>query len=226
LFNTLGKEYLAEIDGWAEAIVLVEFPRHFMYIGSTTMIEIEGVIPPVITPFSEGGDVDWDAHARNLARWNKERVTGYLVLGSNGETPFLQEAEKIRLIESTVEHAAPGRLIMAGTGLEGTRETTRLTNLAAEHGAHTALILSPCFFRSHMTESALVRHYMTVADSSRIPILLYSVPAYTQLAIPEQVVARVGSHPNVLGMKDSAGDVARLAVLKNLVPSSFQLIVG
>src|SRR5437762_163697 len=99
-------------------------------------LRITGVLPPMLTPFTEDGDVDEAAHLRNLGRWNGEELAGYVVLGSNSETPYLSEEEKLGLIELTVEHARPGRLVVAGTGLESTRETIRFTRLAADRGAH------------------------------------------------------------------------------------------
>ena len=95
---------------------------------------IEGVMPPMITPFKEDGDVDYDGHIRNMEKWNEASLSGYVVLGSNSETAYLNEKEKIRLIELTVKHAASNRLILAGTGMESVRETISLTNKAADMG--------------------------------------------------------------------------------------------
>ncbi len=190
------------------------------------MLTIRGVIPPMLTPFRENGDVDYDAHSRNITRWNQVDLGGYLVLGSNGETPYLTEAEKLKLIELTVQQAAKGRTIIAGTGLESTRETIRLTNLAAELGVHAALVLTPSYFGPQMTDEALIRHFRHVANASPIPILLYSVPAYTHLTISVEAVQKLSEHANIIGMKDSSGDVPRLASLKNAVPPDFHLIVG
>lgn len=189
-------------------------------------LDIRGVMPPMLTPFKQNGDIDFDAHVRNLARWNKDDLGGYLVLGSNGETPYLTETEKLQLIELTVQHAAKGRTIIAGTGLESTRETIRLTNVAAGVGAHVALVLTPSFFGAQMTDAALVRHYHAVADAARIPILLYSVPVYTHLSISVNAVRELSRHANIIGMKDSSGDVPRFGALKEVVPEKFNLIVG
>ena len=189
-------------------------------------LAIRGMIPPMLTPFTASGDVDYDAHARNLERWRKDDLGGYLVLGSNSETPYLTEEEKLKLIGLTAEHAAAGRIILAGTGLESTRETIRFTNLAAGAGAHAALVLTPSFYTSQMTDEALVRHFCEVADRSRIPVLIYNVPAYTHLVISVNAVRILSGHPNIVGLKDSSGDIPRLAALKNAVPDSFHLIVG
>ena len=191
-----------------------------------TKLDIHGVFPPMLTPFKQNGDVDFDAHKRNLERWNKDNLSGYLVLGSNSETPFLTETEKLNLIRLTVEHAAKDRSIIAGTGLEATGETIRLTNLAANLGAHVALVLTPCFYGSQMNDEALIHHFRQVADASRIPILIYNVPAYTKLSISVEAARVLSEHPNIIGMKDSSGDVPRLSSLIGVLPKTFNLIVG
>ncbi len=188
--------------------------------------EIRGVIPPMLTPFTEEGDVDFDAHGENIRRWNAQHLAGYLVLGSNSETPYLTESEKQKLIELSVEHSAKGRIILAGTGLESTRETIRMTNLAARAGANAALVLTPGFYTPLMTGAAMVRHFRQVADGSQIPILIYNMPAYTHVNIPLEAVGELSQHPNIVGMKDSAGDVPRLAAILSVVPRAFNLIVG
>jgi 4-hydroxy-2-oxoglutarate aldolase len=188
--------------------------------------EIRGVYPPMLTPFTAAGDVDYNAHKRNIDRWNKIGLAGYLVLGSNSETPYLNESEKMKLIELTMQYASRGRTVLAGTGLESTRETIRLTNMAAELGAHAALVLTPCFYGSQMTDEALVGHFSRIADASRIPVLLYSVPVYTHLAISVEAVGILSRHQNIIGMKDSSGDVPRLAALLKAVPEAFHIVVG
>lgn len=190
------------------------------------MLALQGVIPPMMTPFTAAGEIDYGAHARNIARWNKDDLGGYLVLGSNSETPYLNETEKLKLIESTVSHAAAGRVVIAGTGLESSRETIRLTNLAAEQGARAALVLTPSFYGSQMTDASLVNHFRLVADSARIPILIYNVPAYTHLSISVTTVGILSNHPNIIGIKDSSGDIPRLALLMNEVASSFNVVMG
>ncbi|MBI3764996.1 MAG: dihydrodipicolinate synthase family protein, partial [Ignavibacteriales bacterium] len=189
-------------------------------------LDIHGVLPPMLTPFTQNGDVDYDGHIGNIKRWNGHQLGGYVVLGTNSETPYLTEAEKVKLIELTVQYAAKGRMIFAGTGLESTRETVRLTNCAAELGVHAALVLTPCFYGSQMNDETLIHHFRQVADASRIPILIYNMPANTHLNISIEAVRVLSEHPNIIGMKDSSGDVPRLASLINVVPKTFNLIVG
>ncbi|HYQ86242.1 MAG TPA: dihydrodipicolinate synthase family protein [Bacteroidota bacterium] len=188
--------------------------------------KIRGVYPPMITPFTKEGEVDYAAHKRNVERWNKEELGGYLVLGSNSETPYLNETEKVRLIELTAQYAARGRKIFAGTGLESTRESIRLTKRAAEAGAHAALVLTPSFYGSQMSDDVLIGHFRHIADSSHIPILIYNMPAFTHINVSVAAVGALSRHPNVIGMKDSAGDVRQLEEIMKVVPETFNLIVG
>jgi len=189
-------------------------------------MHIEGVIPPMITPFTKSGEVDYEAHAANVEKWNDTGLRGYLVLGSNSEAVFLSEQEKLRLIEETVEAASVHRLILAGTGMESTRETIHLTNLAAEKGAHLALLLTPAYYAGKMDAAALIRHYERIAEESDIPILLYNVPKYTHLNVPVPVVRELSAHPNIVGMKDSTGNIAQLLQFQAAAADGYQVLVG
>ena len=193
---------------------------------TTTPLTISGIIPPMITPFREDGGVDYTAFANNIDRWNREDLSGYLVLGSNSETAYLTEEEKLKLIEIAVGSATKGRNLLAGTGLESTKETIRLTNEAARLGATAALIVTPFYYASQMTDAALIHHYTVIADAADIPILLYNVPKFTHLNMSADVIKILSGHPNITGMKDSMGSFSQLVTFKNVVPSDFTLIAG
>lgn len=188
--------------------------------------KLVGVIPPMMTPFRENGDLDLEMHLRNMARWEKDSINGYLVLGSNSESAFLSHDEKHKLIEATVQAAGDKKIVLAGTGAESTRETLRLTNAAAQLGAHAALVLTPCYYCDQMTDEVLVAHFEHIADHSTIPILIYNVPKFTHVNISVAAVARLSAHANIIGMKDSTGDVPRLAALLANTSKEFQVIVG
>jgi len=188
--------------------------------------KIAGIIPPMITPFRENGQVDYNAFVRNIERWNKTPLGGYLVLGSNSEAAFLSEKEKLKLIELTVRFAKRGRTIIAGTGLESTRETIQLTNKAARSGVHAALVLTPFFYGEQINDKALIHHFTEVADATDIPILIYNVPKFTHINISAAAVKVLSKHPNIIGMKDSKGDVTQLRAFLKVVPQKFNLIVG
>lgn len=180
----------------------------------------------MLTPFRENGEVDYDAFTRNLRRWNNTPLAGYLVLGSNSETPYLSEEEKFTLMELTVETAAQGRVVLAGTGLESTRATITLTNKAAKLGAHAALVLTPSFYTGQMSDAALINHYATIAGAAEIPVLIYNVPKFTHYNISPNAVRELSALPNIIGMKDSAGNPAQLEAFRKIVPKEFNLIVG
>ena len=188
-------------------------------------MNLTGIFPPIITPFKENADVDEGKFVRNIERWNNQPLSGYLVLGSNSEAPFLSREEKLRLVEVTVKHAA-GRTVIVGSGMESAQETIRLTNDAARAGAGAALVLTPSYYGDQMTEDALVSFFTAVADASSIPILLYNVPKFTHINVSVDVISRLQGHPNIIGMKDSSGNMPQLASFRKIIDSSFQILVG
>lgn len=189
--------------------------------------DIHGVLPPLITPFSESGSVDFEAFGRNIERMNDTGLCGYLVLGSNGETPYIDEKDKIELVRLCAKKAAPGKLIMAGTGLESTSSTVELTRRAADAGAQCALVLTPSYYHEQMGDDAQIAYFTAVADQSPIPILIYNVTKFTHINISPAAVSRVSQHPNIIGMKDSSGNIAGLIgyMTAGLDPE-FNLMVG
>jgi 4-hydroxy-2-oxoglutarate aldolase len=180
----------------------------------------------MITPFAADGSVDFDAHVANMEKWNEADLGGYLALGSNSEAAYLNEAEKLRLVELTVKHAKKGRIVLAGTGMESTQETIRLTNKAAALGAHAALVLTPSYYGGKMNDEALVRFFSEVADHAEIPVLIYNVTKFTHVNISPKAVGELAKHPNIVGMKDSAGDIAQLVKFKSVITENFNLILG
>lgn len=188
--------------------------------------QLKGVMPPMITPFKENGDVDYSAFVYNIQKWNHTDLAGYLVLGSNSEAAFLNNEEKLELIQLTIENSAPDKHVMVGSGLESIRETIKLTNRAAKLGVKSALLLTPFFYGGNMNTAALVDYFTTVADNADIPILIYNVPKFTHINIGADAVAKLSEHPNISGLKDSAGDVPQLATFKRVTPDDFNLLVG
>lgn len=189
--------------------------------------KIKGVIPPMITPFDENDNVDYEKHVKNVEKWNEYDLAGYLVLGSNSETVYLTEEEKLKLVELTVKHRKPGKIVMAGTGLESTRETIVLTNKAADLGADCALLLTPNYYGGKMNDEALINYFTEVADNVKIPILIYNVTKFTHVNISPKAVGVLAKHPNIIGMKDSSGDIPQLVNFKRAIGNEeFNLMVG
>ena len=189
-------------------------------------MNLSGVFPPVTTPFDGQGRVDVGALAGNLARYEIHGAAGYLLLGSTGEAAYLEETEKLEVLRAARRAVPRGRILMAGVGLESTEATIRLAASAADCGADLALVITPFYFRSRMTEGALRRHFEAIADASPIPILLYNVPKFTGLELPAAVAEMLAKHPNVAGLKDSSGDLAKLRELLARVPASFRVLCG
>lgn len=189
------------------------------------MKPLRGVIPPVATPFQDD-ELDLQALQANLRAWNHTALSGYLILGSNGESCYLSEAEKEAVLAAAAEAMPDDKLFMAGTGCESTRETIRLTRRAAELGAGCALVLTPAYYKGQMTNQALEAHYQRVAEASPIPILLYNVPQFTGVNLAPALVAGLSAHPNIAGIKDSSGNIGQLTEIIRLCPPDFAVFVG
>ena len=184
-----------------------------------------GVLPPLSTPFVNG-ELALDRLKDNLRKYNSTKLSGYLVLGSNGENVYLSEAERLRVLEACREVIPEDRLYMAGTGLESTIETIRFTNQAAETGADCALVITPCYFKARMTPQALREHFLRVAEGAKIPVLLYNVPQFTGVNMNPGLVARLAEHANIVGIKDSSGNVEQLSEIIRLSGPDFAVFVG
>ena len=189
-------------------------------------VSFRGVFPPIPTPFDAEGNVHYQALAENLGRWNQYGLAGYVVLGSNGEGVLLAEEEKVRVWETARQVIPSAKLLIAGTGCESTRQTLALTCKAAEAGADAALVVTPHYYSAKMTSDSLVQHYCAVADASPIPILVYNVPKFTNVNMDAAAVARVARHPNIVGIKDTSGNVTQLADTVRLAGPGFQMLAG
>jgi 4-hydroxy-2-oxoglutarate aldolase len=179
---------------------------------------MDGILPPLPTPFREDGGLELGFLSALVQGLNGFGLTGYLALGSNGEAVHLDEDEAEAVVRTVRAAAAPGKLLLVGTGRLSTRATIEATRRAAGAGADAVLVVTPFFFKGSMTPDALEAHFRAVADASPVPVLVYNVPANSGLNAPPAVVARIATHPNVVGVKDSAGDVGQLAELVRLSP--------
>lgn len=186
----------------------------------------KGILLPVTTPFAADEKFDRRGLAENLKKWNTSGITGYVILGSTGERVNLDEREYVEVIE-TARQAVPKDLaFIAGAGQQSTRGTIREIEVAARAGAEAVLVITPHYYRSAITQDALVRHYTTVADASPIPIILYSMPDLTGITIEPETAVRLSTHKNIVGIKDSSADVVKLAETGRLVPRDFAVMIG
>ncbi|NXN61552.1 HOGA1 protein, partial [Rynchops niger] len=190
-------------------------------------LNLGGIFPPLATPFSPTQEVDYAQLEGNLRRYASIPFRGMVVLGSNGEYPYLAPRERLEVV-NCVRRALPrDRLLLAGSGCESTQATIELTVSMAEAGADVALVVTPCYYRGAMTSAALIQHYTQVADASPIPVVLYSVPANTGLDLPLEAVLTLAQHPNIIGIKDSGGDVTRMGLMVHKTrQEDFQVLAG
>ncbi|MCK7469730.1 MAG: dihydrodipicolinate synthase family protein [Desulfomicrobium escambiense] len=186
---------------------------------------LEGIYAALTTPFI-GEDVSTDKIRDNVRRLNATALAGYLVLGSTGESVFLTDAESLALVDAVIEAAAPGKKVLAGTARESTKATVEFTNSLAGRGIAAALVRPPSYFKSKMTREALKAHYLTVAEASRLPVLIYNMPQNTGISLEPGFVVDLAPHPNIIGLKESSGSIAFLEEVVRRVPEDFHYFVG
>ncbi len=171
---------------------------------------LHGIFPPITTPCYPDGRVYLKKLAYNVERYSKTPVAGIVVLGSTGEAVMLSDDERREVLKTARESCGPNKVLIAGTGAESALETLRLTEYAAELGYDVALVRTPHFYRPQMQAPNLLAFYRTVGDRSPIPILIYSVPVFTNYDMPTELVAELAEHPNIVGIKESGGDVEKI----------------
>lgn len=186
---------------------------------------IRGIFAPIPTPFVDE-EVAYDRLEENLGKWGKTGLAGVVVMGSNGEAPYLDDDEKVELWAFTRKHFPKDKMVIAGTGLESTRATVRLTRRAADAGAGAALVISPSYFKANMKDAALERYYTDVADNSPVPVLIYNMPGNTGVNLSSSLVVKLSTHPNIAGVKDSSGNIVQISEIISGAPDSFSVFAG
>ena len=169
-----------------------------------------GVLLPITTPFHDDGGLDFDGLRGNIAKWKGTGISGYVILGSTGERVHVDEREYLEVIQvarEAVATARDGLALIAGAGQQSTRGTINEIKRVAKVSIDAVLVITPHFYRSAITQGALIEHYKNVADESPIPVILYSMPALTGIKIEPETVARLSEHPNIIGVKDSSADI-------------------
>jgi 4-hydroxy-2-oxoglutarate aldolase len=189
-------------------------------------MNLSGVFPALTTPFSADGSVSVEDIKHNITKYNSTGLAGFVAIGSTGESVLLSRKEVDTILVAVKESAAPGMRLIAGTGAESTAETIDRTKRAAELGYHIALVKTPYYYKPMYKPETFIAHYRRVADVSPIPVLLYSVPQFTGVALEALEVGVLAQHPNIVGIKESSGNVQRAAEMLAAAPSSFQLLVG
>ena len=188
-------------------------------------LNLNGIFPACLTPFDKEGNVAPQRFAENVGHWEQAGLHGYLVLGSTGEFAYLEEGERNQILAAARKAIPANKTMMVGTGAESTRMTIRYTQQAADAGADCALVVTPVYY-TRGKEDAQRRFFLDVADASPIPILLYNVPPFTAYNISSEFVAKLSQHPNIVGIKDSSGDVGQLADTLRLAKPGFAVFTG
>ncbi len=192
----------------------------------TVRMSLKGCFPPIPTPFDKKGRIDHEHLAANLQKWRKTPLKGFAVLGSNGESVLLTSEEKVKTWRTAGKAIGRDRLFIAGCGCESTTETLDLIEKAAMVGAHAAMIVTPHYYKPRMDHKALCAHYTFLADRSPIPIILYNVPGFTGIDLEVRTIAELGQHDNIIGLKESSGNVVKMAQVVDRVGDRFQVLAG
>lgn len=189
-------------------------------------MDVSGIFPALTTPFAGDGSVSIADLKHNIQMYNRIGLAGYVVMGSTGESVLLTKSETEAILVAVKETASRDKKLIAGTGAESTAETIERTKRAAELGYDAALVKTPYYYKPVYKPEVYLQHYRRVADASPIPVLLYSVPQFTGVALEPPEVIALSEHPNIIGIKESSGNVQRVAEIIASVRPDFQVLVG
>jgi len=189
-------------------------------------MNVSGIFPALTTPFEADGSVSLAGMKHNIRLYNQTGLAGYVVLGSTGEAVMVSREEADQILAAVKETAAPGKLLIAGTGAESTAETITRTKRAASLGYQIALVKTPYYYKPTYRGEHFIHHYRAVADASPIPVLLYSVPILTNVTLETPEILALAQHPNILGIKDSSGSLQRIGEVLAGAPKHFQVLTG
>jgi 4-hydroxy-2-oxoglutarate aldolase len=189
------------------------------------MFKLHGIYAPIATPFA-GGEIAYDKMEKNLDFWLGSDLEGIVVMGSNGEFVLLTPEEKKELMRFVCTRAKGKKPVIAGTGAESTAETIRLNRKAAEAGADAVLVVTPNYYKGEMTDPVLARFYTDVADASPLPVILYNMPRNAGINISAKLAVELARHPNIIGIKDSGGNIVQIADMIRNAPEGFSVFAG
>ena len=189
-------------------------------------MNFSGLFAALTTPFSHDGSVSLPDLKHNVLRYNQTDLAGYVALGSTGEAVLLTRAEMDGILATVREFAEKGKMLLAGAGAESTAETIERTKRAAEFEYDAVLVKTPYYYKPAYKPEVLVAHFRRVADESPIPVMLYSIPQFTGIALGAAEVSVLAEHANIIGIKDSSGNVQGVAEIVAATPPAFQILVG
>lgn len=186
----------------------------------------KGIYTPIVTPFKENEDFDHDKMKYNLNRLGSTRLEGIVVLGSNGEFCYLSEKEKLEIASFALENFTKEKKVIVGTSCESTRETVSLTKKIAEMGANAILVLPSNYYKGAMKDDVLYKYFIDIAEASPIPVMLYNMPANTGINLSASLVAKLAKHENIVGIKDTSGNIVQLTEIIRDTDDDFAVFAG
>jgi 4-hydroxy-2-oxoglutarate aldolase len=191
------------------------------------MNQLRGVFAPVITTFyPQTGELDLASFAANIRSHLAAGLHGIVVTGSTGEATLLDSNERAAMVDAAREMVPSDKTLIVGTGAESTRTCLELTRDAASRGADAVLVVAPHYYGTAMTTPALSKHYRRIADESPVPVVLYNIPKYMHFSLAPGLVSELSLHDNIVGIKDSSGDLSLLASYLNAESESFAVLTG
>jgi 4-hydroxy-2-oxoglutarate aldolase len=190
-------------------------------------MKLQGILTALVTPFDDNGDIYSEKLKFNLGKLNQIALNGYVVCGSTGESPLLNVDDKLALLEQVRDLTPEGKTLIAGIGYESVRDTVRMAKKAEHLEYQAGLALTPHYYKNQMPRPEVQKvYFQAVADASPIPILIYNMPAVTGYDMPVDVIAELSHHPNIAGMKDSSGNIAKMKETVAAVKPGFQVLSG
>ena len=191
------------------------------------MIKLQGIYPPIATPFNHEGDLYKAKVQHNIEKLNIVNLSGYVVCGSTGESVMLTAEEKLQMFSWVAQYAKSGKQLLCGTGVESVRETVDLTNKAADMGYVAAMVRTPHYYKNLVNNvDAQVRYFRAVADQTKIPVMIYNWPQATGVDIAAEAVVMLSEHPNIVAIKESSGNLEKLMKMIREVKAGFQVLSG
>lgn len=187
---------------------------------------LQGMFTPIPTPFSQQGVIAFDALESNIRHWMKTSLDGLVVAGSNGEWPLLSFSERNELFKACVKISGKRFTIIAGTHCASTKETAELSIAAAEAGCDAVLLLPPHYYKGQNSPEAVMGYFTNVADVSPIPVVLYNMPANTGWNLDWTLAAELSQHDNIVGIKDSSGDIVQISLICKNASEGFGVFAG
>jgi len=171
---------------------------------------MEGVFAAVTTPFYPDERIYFRKIEANMARYSRSLLAGMVVLGSTGEAVTLNDAETRDVLRASVEATAPEKVLIAGVGRESVRTTIELAEFAAALNYDAVVVRPPSYYGGQVSPAAVLHYYRSIADRSPLPVVLYHIPKFVPLEMPVELIAELAQHPNIIGIKDSSGNVERI----------------